>query len=373
MMKLRPESPRALQGVPKPVRIGFIPLVDCAPLLVARELDLFRQHNVQVEFSCEVGWATIREKLIHGQVDAAHAVAGLAFALGLGLGSPSFRVVAPFIFNLHGNAITLSTDLWKRGVRDAASLKMLVRSTTRKLTFAMVSAFSTHHMLLRLWLASGGINPDRDVLLVTLPPTQMAPSLQAGLVDGFCVGEPWNSVAVEAGSGWVVATSEDLAPNHPEKVLLVGEHFAEQHPRQVASISSALRAACEYSDRPENRPHVARILHESGYFRCGEAMLRRSLVGPFLTGTGRKVDSERFHIFSRHLANDVTLAKGQWVKDQLIQIGVIPAARGDEAEQVLRRCWRESTLATDVPVKLISRPAAKQPVKRSKKPKPTYA
>jgi len=173
--------PASAHAAAPALRIGFIPLTDSAPLLVARERDLFRRHGVRVELSCEVGWATIREKLLYGQVDAAHAIAGLALAMRLGLSTPPCAVVAPFVFNLHGNAITLSRDLWNRGVRDAASLKKLIRSSTsRRFTFGMVSRYSSHSFLLRRWLAAGGIDADRDVRLVALPPTQMAANLGAG-------------------------------------------------------------------------------------------------------------------------------------------------------------------------------------------------
>jgi len=329
-----------LKGVVQPVRIGFIPLVDCAPLLVAREMELFRKHGVQVECSCEVGWATIREKMGYGQLDAAHAVAGLALALGLGLGSPVLRVVAPFVFNLHGNAITLSRDLWNRGVRDAVGLRKLIHSSSRKLTFAMVSGFSSHNLMLRRWLQSGGIDPDKDLRILPLPPTQVAASLKAGLVDGFCVGEPWNSQAVEDGTGWVAATSEQLMRGHPEKALLVGEDFLNTHHEQMVGIIAALKEACAFCDHAENRPQVVKVLHRSGFFRCDEKVLNRSLVGPFALGTGATTDVSNFHVFSRQNANEPTLERGDWLVRELIEQHVIPASRRAEAHRLMSDCWR---------------------------------
>lgn len=280
-----------LSGVVQPVRIGFQPLVDCAPLLVARELDLFKKHGVKVDLSCEVGWATIREKLLYGQLDAVHAIAGLALAMRLGLSNPACQVVAPFVFNLHGNAITLSRDLWNRGVRDAASLNKLIRSTpTRRFTFSTVSRFSSHYFLLRQWLIAGGIDVEKDVRIVVLPPTQMVGNLEAGLIDGGCVGEPWNSAAIARGTGWIAATSEQLAPSHPEKVLLTTEKFIHSHPDEVAAIIAALREACAFCDEPDHRLQVANILHSSGYFGVGEDILKRSLVGPLDLGTGKTTD-----------------------------------------------------------------------------------
>lgn len=330
----------SLSGVIQPVRIGFIPLADCAPLLVAKEQDLFRKHGVQVELSCEVGWATIREKLLYGQVDAAHAIAGLALAMRLGLSTPPSRVVAPFVFNLHGDAITLSRDLWNRGVRDAASLKKLIRSTTsRRLTFGMVSRYAAHHFLLRQWLISGGINPDQDVRIVALPPTQMAANMAAGLIDGYCVGEPWNSVAVDKAVGWIVATSEQLAPNHPEKVLLMNESFISSHLDQAQAITAALREACAFCDVLENRPEVVRILAASGYFLNGEAILKKSLIGPLDLGTGQSMDASAFHIFHRREANEPLNERGMWLLNQFVQHGLILATQRAEASEALRECW----------------------------------
>lgn len=338
-------SIQPLKGVVQPVRIGFIPLADCAPLLVANELELFRKHGVKVELSCEVGWATIREKLLYGQVDAAHAIAGLALAMRLGLSTPPSRVVAPFVFNLHGNAITLSRDLWNRGVRDAASLKKLIRSTTsRRLTFAKVSRYASHNFLLRRWLLSGGIDPNQDVRIVALPPTQMADSLSAGLIDGYCVGEPWNSIAVEKGFGWVVATSQQLAPEHPEKVLLMNETFIEQHQDQARAITAALSEACTFCDASENRAKVTNILVSSGYFPGGENILKRSLIGPFDLGTEKQTDATSFHIFRRHSANEPLAERGRWLLNEFIEHGLIRQDQRAQGNEALLACWTSRPL-----------------------------
>jgi len=333
-------SKNTLAGVVQPVRIGFIPLVDCAPLLVARHMDLFSKHGVHVELSCEVGWATIREKLLYGQLDAAHAIAGLVLAMRLGLSTPPCRVVAPFVFNLHGNAITLSRDLWNRGVRDAASLKKLIRSAfSRRFTFGMVSRYSSHFFLLRQWLQSGGIDIEKDVRIVALPPTQMASSLAEGLIDGYCVGEPWNSYAVERGIGWIAATSEQLAPGHPEKVLLTTERFLTAHAGESQAIINALKEACEYCDASENRPEVVRVLAASGYFAGCEKILKRSLVGPLELGTEKSAVVTDFHIFHRREANAPLSERGRWLLDQFIAHGLLSRTQYTEAATALHEAW----------------------------------
>jgi ABC-type nitrate/sulfonate/bicarbonate transport system substrate-binding protein len=358
----------ALSGVVQPVRIGFQPLVDCAPLLVAREMELFKKHGVKVDLSCEVGWATIREKLLYGQLDAVHAIAGLALAMRLGLSNPPCQVVAPFVFNLHGNAITLSRDLWNRGVRDAASLKKLIRSTpTRRFTFSTVSRFSSHYFLLRQWLTAGGIDAEKDVRIVVLPPTQMVGNLEAGLIDGGCVGEPWNSAAIAGGTGWIAATSEQLAPSHPEKVFLTTEKFIDGHPDEVAAIIAALKEACAFCDESDHRLKVASILHRSGYFAVGEDILKRSLVGPLDLGTGKTSDVSSFYVFHKRDANEPTQQRGQWLLNQFITHGLISSAEKAEATAALAACWTSSRLP------LPQTAAAKTPSKPKKRPTPAIA
>lgn len=368
MSKASHSSKTTLSGVVQPVRIGFIPLADCAPLLVAREREMFRRHGVRVELSCEVGWATIREKLLYGQVDAAHAIAGLVLAMRMGLSTPPCRVVAPFVFNLHGNAITLSRDFWNRGVRDAASLKKLVRSTTSRLfTFGVVSRHSSHNFLLRQWLIAGGIDVNSDVRIVVLPPTQMVANLAAGLIDGYCVGEPWNSVAVERGIGWIAATSEQLAPGHPEKVLLTTEKFMGSHKEEAGAILAALKEACEFCDAKENRHEVAHILASSGYFEGHEAILKRSLVGPLDLGTGQSADATSFHVFHRREANEPTSERGRWLLEQFITHGLLTSAQRTEAADALRDCWTADALPSSQTA------ATSKHTKTSKRPQLAHA
>lgn len=341
------------------VRIGFKPLNDAAPLLVAVRQQLFAKHGVSVRLSCEVGWATIREKLFYGQVDAVHAIAGLSLAMRMGLSGPACKVVAPFVFNLHGDGITLSRDLWNRGVRDAASLRMLVRSSlSKKLTFATVSRFSSHYFLLRSWLQEGGINPDEDVRIVVLPPTQMVPCIEAGLISGCCVGEPWNSLAVDKGLGFIVGVSQHIAPLHPEKVLLTTESFLETQGQAAAAVVAALREACAFCDEPMNRAEVARTLSESGYYRTEERIIRKSLVGPMELGTGEQLSAADFYIFHRHQANEPTAQRGQWMLQQFIQHGLLSEEQRGEAERALQCSWTDTFLT--------SRKSASPKVRRQK-------
>lgn len=323
------------------VRIGFIPLVDCAPLLVADALGFFARHGVAVDLSREVGWATVREKILYGQLDAAHAIAGLALSLRLGLDGLACPAIAPFVFNLHGNAVTLSLDLWQRGVRDSATLHKLIRSTPQRLfTFAVVSRSASHNFLMRRWLKQGGTDPDRDVRLVVLPPTQMAGSLSAGLIDGYCVGEPWNSMAIVNGNGWCPAISEDLAPGHPEKILLTTEGFAESSPSALHAVIRALHEACAFCDDPKNRARVIEVLLASGHMRAERGILRLSLTGPFDNGAGERRSAERFHIFHRDRANVPSPDKAEWIVGSFVEHGIIAPVDASTARRAMSGCWR---------------------------------
>jgi ABC-type nitrate/sulfonate/bicarbonate transport system substrate-binding protein len=310
------------------LRVGFVPLIDSAPLIMAKELGLFARHGLSVHLSRELGWATIRDKIIYGELDAAHAPAALPFAANCGLGSDQCACVSGLVLNLQGNAITLSRELWGRGVRDAATLGVEIRrSRGRKtFTFGVVFSYSSHHFLLRQWLKSGAINPDLDVRIVVVPPGQMFPNLKLGYLDGYCVGEPWTSVAVRAGVGVCVATSPDLAPLHPEKVLMVRRAFAEERAEEHERLIAALMEACAFCDQPENRLRVSECLARPHYVNAPADCVRAGLAGPFDFGDGRVPAFLDLNIFNRNNANEPTDEKAAWVMEclyELLQSGAV--------------------------------------------------
>jgi len=301
------------------LRLGFVPLTDCAPLVLAYELGLFRKYGVKVLLSRELGWATIRDKVIYRELDAAHAVAGMPFAATLGLGSIRCDCLTALVLNLHGNALTLSNELWKRGVRDGASLrKEIVRSRgERMLTFGVVYPFSSHNFLLRDWLAASGINSERDVRIVVVPPPQMVANLKAGHLDGFCAGEPWNSVAVQSRAGWCVATSAELDPGHPEKVLMVRQEFAEKRAAEHLALVAALLEACKFCAAPENHDEIIATLARPEYVNVPAVLLRRGFNGEFDFGHGRLRVVPDFTVFYRNDANAPSGDKAAWVLQHL--------------------------------------------------------
>jgi ABC-type nitrate/sulfonate/bicarbonate transport system substrate-binding protein len=304
------------------LRLGFVPLADCAPLVMAHELGLFRKYGLRVALHRELGWATIRDKIIHGELDAAHALAAMPVAATLGLGSVRCECLTALVLNLHGNAITLSNHLRQLGIRTQTELAAEIRRQRlhRKFTFGVVSQFSSHSYLLRSWLAAAGVHPDRDVRIVVVPPPQMVVNLKAGHLDGFCVGEPWNSVAAQLGIGWCAATSAELQPGHPEKVLMVRRDFAEGRSAEHLALIAALLEACEFCDAPENHGQLAVTLARPGFVDASAEALRRSFRGEFDFGDGRRRTVPDACVFHRHDANEPSSAKAGWVL-QLIRAG----------------------------------------------------
>lgn len=291
---------------------------------MAQELGLFKKYGLRVALSRELGWATIRDKVIHGELDAAHAVAGMPVAATLGLNSIACDCLTALVLNLHGNAITLSADLWNRGVRDGKTLRAeITRTRGEKIfTFGVVYSFSSHHHLLRNWLAAAGIQPDRDVRIVVVPPSQMVTNLKAGHLDGFCVGEPWNSLAVRAGEGCAVAISAELDPLHPEKVLMVRREFAERREKEHLALVAALLEACAYCDKPENHSEMISVLARPEYVNVSADVLRCGLTGPFSFTKKEARSISDFCIFHRHDANEPSADKVGWVMRNLRTSGL---------------------------------------------------
>ncbi|HEY5040508.1 MAG TPA: CmpA/NrtA family ABC transporter substrate-binding protein [Verrucomicrobiae bacterium] len=308
------------------LRVGFVPLTDCAPLVMAEELGLFAKFGLRVKLSRELGWATIRDKIIHRELEAAHALAAMPVAATLGLGSIACDCSTALILNLNGNAITLSNELWQLGVRDGKTLRdEIVRSRHRKIyTFGVVFSFSSHRHLLRRWFGAQVIDADRDVRIVVVPPPQMVMNLKSGNLDGFCVGEPWNSVAVHSRAGWIAATSSELDALHPEKVLMVRNDFAERHHDEHVALVAALLEACEFCDQQENHESIIRTLARPEYVGVAESALRHGITGGMDLGHDRERAMSDFCIFHRNCANAPSGDKVAWAIDLVRSSGLCP-------------------------------------------------
>ncbi len=253
------------------IAAAFVPLVDCAVLVAAREQGFAAAEGIDLELVKEPSWASLRDHLNLGYVDCAHALAPLPIASTLGVGHVQVDCIVPFVLGRGGNAITVSTQLFSE-MQDAAhgaaldsptaagkALASAVAKRAAPPTLGMVFPFSSHNFDLRYWLAAFGVHPDRDVRLVAIPPPLMVESLRAGHVDGFCVGEPWNSLAVAEGLGRIVATKSQLMPHGVEKVLAVRAPV-ERDGERLGKLLRALAAAAEWADDAANHTELARVL-----------------------------------------------------------------------------------------------------------------
>lgn len=322
------------------LRVGFLALTDAAPLIVAQQRGFFRRYGLRVTLEREVGWATIREKILYGEIDAAHAPAPMLWSARLGLGCAQQPVLTGFVFNLHGNAITLSNRLYAEGVRDAASLRSIAKSRRgeSRLTLGVVFPYSSHHLHLRQWLERGGIRPDIDVRIAIVPPAQMFRNLEAGTIDGYCAGEPWNTIAIRAGVGWCPIWSAIHAPGHVEKVLMVTERLAETRASEHHALIAALSVAAEWCDESGNHDELARMLGAAEFLNLPARAITPALSGRFDCGHGRLENVPDFLIFHRHDANVPSLDKAIALQRQLTEAGLLPA---DIDPDLPRQLFRE--------------------------------
>jgi ABC-type nitrate/sulfonate/bicarbonate transport system substrate-binding protein len=327
--------------LPSPLRLGFLALTDAAPLVAAQELGFFAHHGLRVQLQRQVGWATIRDKVAFGELDAAPAPAPMLWATQLGLACAPVDVCTGLVLNLHGNAITLSERLWAAGVRDVASLRTeaLGRRGENKLTFGIVFPFSHHHLLLRQWLQAAKLDPERDVRIAVVPPAQMFRNLVAGTLDGYCVGEPWNTLAVQEGEGWCPAWSAQLSPGHTEKVLMVRATFATDRAAEHAALIAALASAAAWCDEPAHRAQLADMLASPLYLNLAARVIAPALLGRFAGGHGRVESVPDFHVFSRGDASAPTPERAAALQSELVTAGLMPRALASPG--LPRRLFRE--------------------------------
>jgi len=308
------------------VRIGFNPLTDCASLVMASVLGLDRKHGIRIVLSKETSWAGVRDKLLTGELDAAHALYGLVYATHLGVGSVRRDMAILMNLNRNGQAITLSRRLVDEGVRDGAAVAAL--SHERELRWAQTFPTGTHAMWLYYWLAAHGVHPLREARVITVPPSQMATNLAAGHMDGFCAGEPWNHRAVMDGVGVTIATSQQIWPDHPEKVLAATSDFVRRHPNTMRALVAAVLEASRWIDASAaNRMAMAEIISAVQYVNTGKDVIWQRILGHYEDGMGRSWEdarSMRFH--QEGAANFPYLSDGMWFMTQQKRWGLLKAS-----------------------------------------------
>jgi NitT/TauT family transport system ATP-binding protein/nitrate/nitrite transport system substrate-binding protein len=267
----------------KPIRIGVLRLVDSAPVIVAEATGLFRDQGLDVQISIEPSWSNIADKLTYGVLDAAVMLPPLALACAAGLRGPKARLVVPMSLSQGGNAIVASNADAARFIDNGSPPRVRLLEWLRPLTvkprFAVVHAFSTHNLLLRYWLASGGADPDRDIETVVIPPEDIVGELAAGRINGFCAGAPYGDVAERQGAGRILIGTSVIWPFHPEKCLCVGEAWAEANPDLLHHLLRAVLRAQIRCDQPEEAPMVAELLANPNGLNLPEEASRAALPG----------------------------------------------------------------------------------------------
>ncbi len=282
---------------PSVVRLGFIPLLDCAVLAVAHAQGFFIEEGLSVELRPEPSWANIRDKLSAGLIDGAHALAPLVLASRLGLGAPAADLIAPMALNRGGAAITLSTALEAAIAGAPGGLKAVAaaRPVGQPVTFGVVFPFSLHSHLLRHWLKGQGVEAGQDVRVIVAPPPQMAARLIAGELDGISVGAPWNRAAIEAGAGVEAATAAQTLPRAIDKVFAVRSDWAQSNPQVLHALLRAMIRAARWADAPDNRQELAALLAGPAYLDQPQALILRALELDGVSFTVAKADGHSAH------------------------------------------------------------------------------
>jgi nitrate/nitrite transport system substrate-binding protein len=317
-----PETPK--------MRIGIIALTDCSSIVMAHELGLFKKHGIDSTISKEASWAVIRDRLTIGENQATHMLLGIPYAATMGLhGSPVKPMVIPMYLNRNGQAITLTRALLDKGVKTPQQLKPLAMEAKAKgspMTFAMTYPPGTHAMWTRYWLAAGGINPDRDVSLITIPPAQMVANMKVGKMDGYCVGEPWPARAIADGIGFTAITTQQMWKDHPEKVLAFTEEFATKNPRTVKAVMRAVLEASQWNDKLENRPRMAEVVSQPQYINTTKDVILGRLLGDYDYGDGRKEKDKLYMTFFDRYTNFPLRSHGVWWLSQFRRWGMVKEA-----------------------------------------------
>ncbi|BAB72568.1 nitrate ABC transporter ATP-binding protein [Anabaena sp. FACHB-709] len=310
------------------IEIGFMPLTDSAPLIVAKEKGFFAKYGLDnVILNRANNWQAIATGVVTGKLDAAQMVAGMPIALTLGAGSQTpTPVINALNLSRNANAITFSKRLYNQGVRSLADLKAVIDSSPDQiLTLGVVHSASMQNLILRYWLAAGGIDPDRDVSLTVIPPTQMVSQLKAGNIDGYCAGEPWNYQAVHDDLGFVAATALEIWSGQPKKVLGVREDWAQKYPETYLNLVKALIEACKYCDDLRNREEILEILCRPEYLDVNPAYVRSGFIDPYDRGDGTPPQQlTAYNQFYLNKTNYPNRTEILWMITQMARWGLTP-------------------------------------------------
>jgi nitrate/nitrite transport system substrate-binding protein len=312
----------------KEVRIGFIPLTDCASVVMAAEMGFDKKYGIKIIPTKEASWASVRDKLVNGELDAAHVLYGLVYGLQLGVGGPKKEMSVLMNLNNNGQAITLASKLKELGVTDGASLKKLLTSkpgAASELTFAQTFPTGTHAMWLYYWLAAHDINPMKDVKVITVPPPQMVANMRVGNMDGYCVGEPWNNRAIMDNIGFTATTTQDIWTDHPEKVLGTTADWVKQNPNTARAVVAAILDAGKWIDASiANKQKTAETIAQKSYVNTDTEVIVARMLGRYQNGLGKSWDDKNcMKFFNEGTVNFPYLTDGMWFLTQHKRWGLL--------------------------------------------------
>jgi nitrate/nitrite transport system substrate-binding protein len=309
----------------KEVRIGFIPLTDCASVVMASVLKFDEKYGIKIVPTKEASWAAVRDKLVNGELDAAHVLYGLVYGVHLGLGGPKKDMAVLMTLNNNGQAITLSKKIADQGAVDGPGLARLMRTEKREYTFAQTFPTGTHAMWLYYWLAAQGINPLSDAKVITVPPPQMVANMRVGNMDGFCVGEPWNHRAIADGIGVTATTTQDIWRDHPEKVLGTTNEFVAKHPNTARAMVMAIMEAGRWIDTGlSNKNKMAETIADKAYVNTSVDVINQRILGRYTNGMGRTWDDpNHMKFFNDGAVTFPYLSDGMWFLTQHRRWGLL--------------------------------------------------
>lgn len=306
------------------VKIGFIPLTDCASVVIASVMGFDKKYGIKITPSKEASWAAVRDKLVNGELDASHVLYGLIYGVQMGIGGPKKDMAVLMNLNHNGQAITLSKQLFDKGVKDGASLAALIKKEPREYTFAQTFPTGTHAMWLYYYLASYGVNPFTEVKTITVPPPQMVANMRVGNMDGYCVGEPWNARAIWDKIGFTATTTQDIWKDHPEKVLGSTAEFVQKNPNTARAMIMAILEASKFIDTMTNRSKVADIIKDKSYVNTEFDVIEDRMLGQYDNGIGKKwQDANYMKFYDDGFVNYPFLSDGMWFLTQHKRWGLL--------------------------------------------------
>ncbi len=307
------------------VKIGFIPLTDCASVVMASVLGIDKKYGVKIIPTKEASWAGVRDKLVTGELDFAHVLYGLVYGVHLGVSGPKKDMAVLMTLNQNGQAITLSKKLADKGAVDGASLAKLMALEKREYTFAQTFPTGTHAMWLYYWMAAHGINPIKDAKVITVPPPQMVANMRVGNMDGYCVGEPWNHRAIIDGIGVTAVTTQDIWKDHPEKVLGTTSELVKKYPNTARAVTAAIIEAGQWIDASlGNKNKMAETIAEKSYVNTSVDAINQRILGRYQNGMGKTWDdANHMKFFNEGLVTFPYLSDGMWFLTQQKRWGLL--------------------------------------------------